>query len=404
MGRNGRFGRFGGQFVPETVIPALEELERLRRRVLVTPAFRRRYEELLTTWAGRPAPWYEARRLAEAWGGHCRILLKREDLNHTGAHKILNALGQGLLAQTANKQRIVCETGAGQHGVATASVCALLNLSCTVYMGAVDMERQQPNVARMRMLGARVEPVQSGTRTLKDATNEAIRDWVTNVRTTHYLIGSVVGPHPYPLLVRTFVSRIGREARRQVRRLVGRLPDAVVACVGGGSNAMGIMHPFVPDRSVDLIAVEAGGKSSKLGEHSASLRAGRPGVLHGAYSFVLQDDEGQIAGSHSISAGLDYPGVGPELAALHESGRLRVASVRDAQALDAFHECNRCEGILPALESAHALAFARSEARKRPRGAILIVNVSGRGDKDLRTATQAEGPQSKAHNPLSGGP
>lgn len=390
MGRDGRFGRFGGQFVPETVMPALEELERLRRRVLVTSTFRRRYEELLTTWAGRPTPLYEARRLAEAWGGRCRILLKREDLNHTGAHKVLNALGQGLLAQTANKQRIVCETGAGQHGVATASVCALLDLSCTVYMGAVDMKRQQPNVERMRMLGARVEAVQSGTRTLKDATNEAIRDWVTNVRTTHYLIGSVVGPHPYPLLVRTFVSRIGREAGRQVRRLTGRLPDAVVACVGGGSNAMGIMHRFVPDRTVDLIAVEAGGRSSRLGEHAASLSAGRPGVLHGAYSFVLQDNDGQIAGSHSISAGLDYPGVGPELAALHESKRLRVVTVRDEQALDAFHECNQCEGILPALESAHALAFAKNEARKRPRGAILIVNLSGRGDKDLGTVATAE--------------
>lgn len=399
MGREGRFGRFGGQFVPETVIPALEELERLRRRVLVTSAFRRRYEELLTTWAGRPTPLYEARRLADAWGGRCRVLLKREDLNHTGAHKVLNALGQGLLAQTAKKQRIVCETGAGQHGVATASVCALLNLSCTVYMGAVDMERQQPNVARMRMLGARVEPVESGTRTLKDATNEAIRDWVTNVRTTHYLIGSVVGPHPYPLLVRTFVSRIGREARRQVRRLTGRLPDAVVACVGGGSNAMGIMHSFVPDKAVDLIAVEAGGRSSRLGEHAASLGVGRPGVLHGAYSFVLQDDEGQIAGSHSISAGLDYPGVGPELAALHESKRLRVVTVRDRQALDAFYECNQCEGILPALESAHALAFAKSEARKRPSSEILIVNLSGRGDKDLRTAAQAEQQRSKTHKP-----
>ncbi|MEK7710875.1 MAG: tryptophan synthase subunit beta [Planctomycetota bacterium] len=393
MGRDGWFGRFGGQFVPETVIPALEELERLRRRVLVTSVFRRRYAELLTTWAGRPTPLYEARRLADAWGGRCRVLLKREDLNHTGAHKVLNALGQGLLAQTAKKRRIVCETGAGQHGVATASVCALLNLSCTVYMGAVDMERQQPNVTRMRMLGARVEPVQSGTRTLKDATNEAIRDWVTNVRTTHYLIGSVVGPHPYPLLVRNFVSRIGREARRQVRRLTGRLPDAVVACVGGGSNALGIMHSFVPDQTVDLIAVEAGGRSSRLGEHAASLGVGRPGVLHGTYSFVLQDDEGQIAGSHSISAGLDYPGVGPELAAFRESGRLRVVSVRDAEALDAFHECNQCEGILPALESAHALAFAKSETRKRPRGAILIVNLSGRGDKDLRTATQVERPR-----------
>ena len=355
MRRDGRFGRFGGQFVPETVISALEELDRLRRRVLASSVFCRRYGALLTTWAGRPTPLYDARRLAETWGGGCRVLLKREDLNHTGAHKILNALGQGLLAQTAKKRRIVCETGAGQHGVATASVCAMLDLSCTVYMGAVDMERQASNVARMRMLGATVEAVHSGTRTLKDATNEAIRDWVTNVRTTHYLIGSVVGPHPYPLLVRTFASRIGREARRQVYRLAGRLPDAVIACVGGGSNAIGMMHTFVNQPVVDLIAVEAGGRSSRLGDHAASLNAGRPGVLHGAYSFVLQNVDGQIAGTHSVSAGLDYPGVGPELADLRERGRLRIASIRDQEALDAFHECNQCEGILPALESAHAL-------------------------------------------------
>ncbi len=389
MGRQGWFNQYGGQFVPETVIPALQELDRLRRAVLPSPAFRKRYRQLLSTWAGRPTPLYEARRLAKAWGERCRIVLKREDLNHTGAHKVLNALGQGLLASSAKKRRIVCETGAGQHGVATASVCALLDLSCTVYMGALDMERQALNVMRMRMLGARVEEVHSGTRTLKDATNEAIRDWVTNVRTTHYLIGSVVGPHPYPLLVRTFASRIGKEARQQVKRLAGRLPDAVIACVGGGSNAIGIMHAFVRDSSVELFAVEAGGRSPRLTDHAASLNGGRPGVLHGAYSFVLQDSHGQIAETHSISAGLDYPGVGPELAALHHSGRLQLSTVRDQEALSAFHECNQSEGILPALESAHALAFARREARRRPTGTILLVNLSGRGDKDLATANAA---------------
>ncbi|MBI1826481.1 MAG: tryptophan synthase subunit beta [Planctomycetes bacterium] len=398
MGRDDFFGRFGGQFVPETVIPALEELDILRRRVLATTAFRREYVALLSTWAGRPTPILDARRLADSWGGRCRILLKREDLNHTGAHKVLNALGQGLLAQSAKKHRIVCETGAGQHGVATASVCALLDLSCTVYMGALDIQRQAPNVVRMRTLGAEVIPVESGSKTLKDATNEAIRDWVTNVRTTHYLIGSVVGPHPYPLLVRTFASRIGREALRQVRRLVGRLPHAVIACVGGGSNAIGIMHPFIRERAVDLIAVEAGGRSRRLGSHAASLTAGRPGVLHGAYSYLLQDDCGQVAATHSVSAGLDYPGVGPELSELHEQGRLQVTSVRDNEAIDAFYECTRCEGILPALECAHALAFARREARTRPRGTILLINLSGRGDKDVTTVASLTTKPAKKRN------
>lgn len=390
MGRNGWFNQYGGRFVPETVIPALEELDRLRRVVLASSNYRKQYRELLTTWAGRPTPLYETHRLARAWGRNCRILLKREDLNHTGAHKVLNALGQGLLAQAAKKRRVVCETGAGQHGVATASVCAMLDLSCTVYMGALDMERQASNVLRMRMLGASVEAVHSGSRTLKDATNEAIRDWVTNVHTTHYLIGSVVGPHPYPLLVRTFASRIGREARRQVQRLTGQLPDAVIACVGGGSNAIGIMHSFVKDRSVRLFAVEAGGRSLRTADHAASLNSGRPGVLHGAYSLVLQDEHGQIAATHSISAGLDYPGVGPELAAMHHSGRLRVSTVSDQDALEAFHECTRSEGILPALESAHALAFARQEARRQPRGSVLLVNLSGRGDKDLAAVAANE--------------
>ncbi len=383
MGRQGFFGKFGGRFVPETVIPALDELELLRRKLLPSGEFRQRYDLLLRSWAGRPTPLYEATRLARAWNPRVQVFLKREDLNHTGAHKILNALGQGLLAQMAGKRRIVAETGAGQHGVAVASVCAMLDLSCTVYMGSIDMERQAPNVARMRLLGAEVRPVTCGSCTLKDATSEAIRDWVTQVRTTHYLIGSVVGPAPYPLLVRTFTSRIGREARRQVRTATGQLPDAVVACVGGGSNAVGIMHAFVNDKNVSLYGVEAGGRGTRCGHHAASLSLGRPGVLHGAHSYVLQDAEGQIDSTHSISAGLDYPGVGPELSFLREKGRLQVATVTDAEAKSAFEECAEAEGILPALESAHALAFAGRLAQSKRPPSVLLVNLSGRGDKDL---------------------
>ncbi len=389
MGRRGYFGRFGGRFVPETLIPALDELDDLRRRVLRSAAFRARYDELLRTWGGRPTPLFDARRLSEAWGGQVRVLLKREDLNHTGAHKILNALGQGLLAQMAGKRRIIAETGAGQHGVATASVCALLGLSCMVYMGERDMERQAPNVARMRLLGAELAPVRSGSRTLKDATNEALRDWVTNVRTTHYLIGSVVGPHPYPVLVRSFTARIGRETRRQVRRLTGRLPDALVACVGGGSNAIGIFHAFLRDRGVALYGAEAGGVGPQPERHAASLTAGTPGVLHGTFSYLLQDEHGQVIDTHSISAGLDYPGVGPELAALRAAGRLHTAAVPDAEALTAFEQCTKLEGILPALESAHALALARRLARGPKRPSLVVVNLSGRGDKDLATVLAA---------------
>jgi len=388
MEREGYFGPYGGRFVPETVIPALDELDRMRRKVLRSRAFRARYAHLLSSWAGRPTPIHDAKNLAHAWG-RCRILLKREDLNHTGAHKILNALGQGLLAELAGKKRIVAETGAGQHGVAAASVCALLNIECVVYMGAVDMERQAPNVARMRLLGAEVRAVQGGTKTLKDATSEAIRDWVTNVRTTHYLIGSVVGPHPYPLLVRNFASRIGIESRRQIIRLTGRLPDAVIACVGGGSNAIGIMHAFLKDKTVHLHGVEAGGRGSKSGMHAASLTGGRPGVLHGAYSYLLQDSHGQIAQTHSISAGLDYPGVGPELSMLRDSRRVQFSTIRDDRALAAFEDCARLEGILPALESAHALAHAKQLATKMPANSMILVNLSGRGDKDLATVCEA---------------
>ena len=396
MGRDGWFGRFGGRFVPETVIPALDELDRLRRKLLRTPEFRRRYADLLTTWAGRPTPLYEARRLAVAWDCEARVLLKREDLNHTGAHKVLNALGQGLLAQMAGKQRIIAETGAGQHGVATASVCALLDLDCVIYMGETDMQRQAPNVARMQLLGAEVRPVTSGTRTLKDATNEALRDWVTNVRHTHYLIGSAVGPHPYPTLVRMFTARIGVEARAQTIKLLGKLPDAVVACVGGGSNAIGAFHAFIGDASVALHGVEAGGRGDATGDHAASLCKGRPGVLHGAFSFLLQDADGQVIDTHSVSAGLDYPGVGPELAHMMDIGRLGVHSIRDDEALAAFDELAECEGIVPALESVHALAHARRLAADAPAGASILVILSGRGDKDLNTVLGLRGAAERA--------
>ena len=385
MGRDGWFGRFGGRFVPETVIPALDELDRLRRTLLRKAEFRRRYADLLAAWAGRPTPLYEAINLASKWQTSARVLLKREDLNHTGAHKVLNALGQGLLAQMAGKRRIIAETGAGQHGVATASVCALLNLDCVVFMGETDMQRQAPNVARMQLLGAEVRPVTSGTKTLKDATNEALRDWVTNVRTTHYLIGSAVGPHPYPTLVRTFTARIGVEARAQAKRRLGRLPDAVVACVGGGSNAIGAFHAFINDPDVALHGVEAGGRGKNAGDHAASLCHGRPGVLHGAYSFLLHDADGQVIDTHSVSAGLDYPGVGPELAHLMDIGRLRVHSIRDDEALTAFDELAGCEGIVPALESVHAIARARQLARDAAAGSAILINLSGRGDKDLNT-------------------
>jgi tryptophan synthase beta chain len=380
-GARGRFGAYGGRFVPETLVPALDELEAAWLAAREDPAFRRELDELLARFAGRETPLSEARRMSADAGG-CRVLLKREDLCHTGAHKINNTLGQVLLARRMGKRRIIAETGAGQHGVATATAAALFGLPCDVYMGALDVERQALNVFRMQLLGARVVPVESGSRTLKDAMNEALRDWVTNVRDTHYIIGSVAGPHPYPALVRDFQSVIGEEARRQILELAGRLPDAVVACVGGGSNAMGIFTAFVDDPGVRLVAVEAAGHGLSSGKHGASLAKGTPGVLHGSRSYVLQDAHGQIAEAHSISAGLDYPGVGPELAFLKDRGRLSLMQATDAEALEAFRYLARTEGIIPALETAHAVSAARKVARELGPDGLLVVNVSGRGDKD----------------------
>lgn len=392
----GRFGPYGGQFVPETLMPALEALISAYDEARSDPAFRREFEGLLASYVGRPSPISYAHRLSEKLGG-ARIYLKREDLNHTGAHKINNALGQALLAKRMGKQRIVAETGAGQHGVATATACALLGLACVVFMGEVDIHRQQPNVQRMRLLGAEVRPVASGSRTLKDAINEAIRDWVTNVDNTHYLLGSVLGPHPYPLMVRDFQSVIGREARQQILDLCGRLPDVVVACVGGGSNAMGIFHAFLPDEGVDLIGVEAGGEGIRGGRHAARFAdpaVARIGVLHGTKSFVMQTADGQIVETHSVSAGLDYPSVGPEHAWLRDQERAGYTYATDEEALAAFHELARTEGILPALESAHAVAEAIKLAPTLPKDAILLVNLSGRGDKDLDTVLNWSGGES----------
>ncbi|HET7754641.1 MAG TPA: tryptophan synthase subunit beta [Anaeromyxobacteraceae bacterium] len=378
----GHFGAYGGRFVPETLMPALDELEAAWGEARRDPAFQRELDELLRRFAGRPTPLGEARRWSADAGG-CRILLKREDLCHTGAHKINNTLGQVLLARRMGKRRIIAETGAGQHGVATATAAALFGLPCDVYMGALDVERQALNVFRMQLLGTRVIPVEAGSRTLKDAMNEAIRDWVTNVRDTHYIIGSVAGPHPYPALVRDFQAVIGDEARAQVMEYAGRLPDAVVACVGGGSNAMGIFSAFVDDTDVKLVGVEAAGHGLDSGKHGAALARGRPGVLHGSRSYVLQTADGQIAEAHSISAGLDYPGVGPELSYLKDSGRLTLMQATDEEALDALQFLARTEGIIPALESAHAVSAARRVAAELGKDGLLVVNVSGRGDKDL---------------------
>ncbi|HET6923392.1 MAG TPA: tryptophan synthase subunit beta [Anaeromyxobacteraceae bacterium] len=383
----GHFGPYGGRFVPETLVPALDELEAARKAARRDPAFQAELEELLRRFAGRPTPLGEARRMAEEVGG-CRVLLKREDLCHTGAHKINNTLGQVLLARRMGKRRIIAETGAGQHGVACATAAALFGLPCEVFMGALDVERQALNVFRMQLLGARVIPVTSGSRTLKDAMNEAIRDWVTNVRDTHYIIGSVAGPHPYPALVRDFQSVIGREARAQVQEQAGRLPDAAVACVGGGSNAMGLFTAFLDD-PVQLVGVEAAGHGLGTGRHGASLALGRPGVLHGSRSYVLQDECGQIAEAHSVSAGLDYPGVGPELSWLKDQGRLTLATATDEEALESLQYLARAEGIIPALETAHAVAEARKIARRLGRGGLLVVNVSGRGDKDVEQVRRA---------------
>ncbi|HEX6972684.1 MAG TPA: tryptophan synthase subunit beta [Limnochordia bacterium] len=380
--REGRFGAFGGRFVPETLIPALDELEEAFRAIRRDPEFQRELDRLLHDYVGRPTPLYFAERLTEAAGG-ARIYLKREDLNHTGAHKINNTLGQILLAKRMGKRRIIAETGAGQHGVATATVCARFGYECVIYMGAEDMRRQALNVFRMRLLGATVREVDAGSRTLKDAMNEAIRDWVTNVESTHYIIGSVAGPHPYPTLVRHFQAVIGREARRQIVEAEGRLPAAVIACVGGGSNSMGIFHAFRDDASVELIGVEAAGEGIETGRHAASLTAGRVGVLHGSKSYVLLDADGQVAQAHSISAGLDYPGVGPEHSYLKESGRAQYVAVTDEQALSAFRLLSETEGIIPALESAHAVAYAVKVAPLYDPDRAIIVNLSGRGDKDV---------------------
>jgi tryptophan synthase beta chain len=378
----GRFGPFGGRYVPETLMAALEELEQVYRAARRDKKFQQELDDLLRNYAGRPTALFFARRLTQKLGG-ARIYLKREDLLHTGAHKINNCLGQALLTRRMGKQRVIAETGAGQHGVATATVCALFGFQCVVYMGAEDMRRQELNVFRMRLLGAEVRGVEAGSRTLKDAINEAMRDWVTNVRTTHYLLGSVLGAHPYPEMVRDFHSVIGREARAQVRKQAGKLPAAVIACVGGGSNAIGIFSGFIPDRGVRLIGVEAGGRGTQPGEHAARFHGGAPGVLQGTYSYVLQDAAGQIATTHSVSAGLDYPGVGPEHAWLKESGRAEYVSASDAEALEACSLLARTEGIIPALESAHAVAECIKRAPKMKRSEVVIVNISGRGDKDM---------------------
>jgi tryptophan synthase beta chain len=386
----GHFGPYGGRFVPETLMPVLNELEKAYAAAMVDKAFVDEFQQLCRNYIGRPTPLYAAERLSKKAKG-ALILLKREDLAHTGAHKINNALGQGLLAKRMGKKRIIAETGAGQHGVAVATTCAMLGMECIVYMGEEDISRQAPNVMRMKLLGAEVRPVSSGTKTLKDAINEAIRDWVTNIETTFYIFGSVVGPHPYPMMVRDFQSVIGREAREQVLAQYKRLPDYLVACVGGGSNSIGLFHPFYNDKSVKFIGVEAGGKGIKSKLHAATLTAGTVGVLHGSKSYQLQDANGQIAATHSISAGLDYPGVGPEHAFYKDSGRATYLSVTDKQALEGFKMLCRTEGIIPALESSHAVYYGVKLAATLPQDQLIIVNLSGRGDKDLDIVRQVLG-------------
>jgi tryptophan synthase beta chain len=378
----GRFGVYGGRYVPETLMAALDELERAYDKARHDPKFQKRLDVLLRTFAGRPTPLFFAKRLSEKLGG-AKIYLKREDLLHTGAHKINNCLGQALLVERMGKHRVIAETGAGQHGVATATVCALLGFECVVYMGTEDMRRQELNVFRMRLLGAEVRGVSSGSRTLKDAINEAMRDWVTNVRTTHYLLGSVLGAHPYPTMVRDFHRVIGREARAQILKTEGRLPAAIIACVGGGSNSIGIFYDFIKDKKVRLIGVEAGGRGERLGDHAARFRGGSPGVLQGTYSYVLQDRAGQIATTHSVSAGLDYPSIGPEHAWLKDLGRADYVPASDKEALEATTLLARTEGIIPALESAHAVAEVVKRAPKMKKSEIVLVNISGRGDKDI---------------------
>jgi tryptophan synthase beta chain len=386
----GYFGDYGGKFVPEALMPVLDELETAYGEAKRDPSFWAEFDSLSRDYSGRPTPLYFAERLTKHCGG-AQIFLKREDLLHTGAHKMNNALGQGLLARRMKKQRIIAETGAGQHGVATATICAKLGLNCIVYMGEEDVQRQAINVFRMKLLGAEVRPVSSGTRTLKDAINEAIRDWVTNVRNTYYLLGSVVGPHPYPVMVRDFQSIIGKETREQILAKCNRLPDYIIACVGGGSNAIGIFHPFVNDKDVKFIGVEAAGRGIKTGKHAASLVAGTLGVLHGTKSYVLQDDAGQILGTHSISAGLDYPGVGPEHSYYKKIGRATYVAANDKEALKAFQLLCQTEGIVPALEPAHAIAYASKMAGSLDKEQIIIVNLSGHGDKDMDIVVKALG-------------
>ena len=385
---NGRFGNFGGRYVAETLMPLVLELDRAYSEAKADPAFQAELAGYMTHYVGRPSPLYFAERLTNHFGG-AKIYFKRDELNHTGAHKINNCMGQILLAMRMGKTRIIAETGAGQHGVATATVCARFGLPCIVYMGETDVERQKPNVFRMNLLGAEVRPVTSGTGTLKDAMNEAMRDWVTNVSDTYYIIGTAAGPHPYPAMVRDFQSVIGTEARAQILEREGRLPDAVVACIGGGSNAIGLFHPFLSDEQVQLVGVEAAGHGIETGQHAASLSGGRPGVLHGNRTYLLQDDDGQIIDAHSISAGLDYPGIGPEHAFLHDTGRARYLSATEDEALTAFKLCAELEGIIPALEPAHALARVGEIAKDIGRDGILLMNLCGRGDKDIFTVAAA---------------
>jgi tryptophan synthase beta chain len=387
---HGRFGDYGGRYVPETLIAALEQLAQEYERARHDPQFQQQFDYYLRQYVGRPSPLYFAERLTQQAGG-ARIFLKREDLNHTGAHKINNCIGQALLARRMGKPRIIAETGAGQHGVASATAAALFGLQCQVYMGAEDIRRQRLNVFKMKALGTEVRGVETGSRTLRDAINEALRDWMASVSTTHYILGSVVGPHPFPRIVRDFQSVIGRETRAQCLEQVGRLPDVVIACVGGGSNSAGIFHPFIEDTSVELVGVEAGGRGTGRGDHAATLGHGQPGVLHGTYSYVLQDDDGQTAAVHSVSAGLDYPGVGPEHSLWKETGRVRYTSANDAEALEGFALCSRLEGILPALETAHAVVEALRVAARRPAEDVLVICFSGRGDKDCFEVARLQG-------------
>ena len=387
---DGHFGIFGGRYVAETLMPLLLDVEKAYEEAKVDPAFQKEFSNLLEHYVGRPSPLYFASRITEKCGG-ARVYFKRDELNHTGAHKINNTLGQVLLARRMGKTRVIAETGAGQHGVATATVCALFGIPCVVYMGARDIERQAPNVFRMKLLGAKVVPVETGSSTLKDAMNGALRDWVANVDDTFYVIGTVAGPHPYPAMVRDFQSVIGNETRNQVMTAEGRLPDTLVACIGGGSNAMGLFHPFLDDDNIEIVGVEAAGEGIETGRHAASLAAGKPGILHGNRTYLLQDNDGQIIEAHSISAGLDYPGIGPEHAWLNDTGRVHYVSVTDAEALEAFQLCSELEGIIPALEPAHALAYVLKVAPNLTSDHLLVMNMCGRGDKDVFSVAEALG-------------